>query len=74
MANASSSPWQQWFAGPATENNHQWRVLRFAAVDAAGKPVGKPDQAINASGMPCRFGTEQAAERHARYLNAAGAP
>lgn len=65
---AASSPWQQWFAGPAPENNHQWRVLRFAAVDVDGKPVGKPEEA------PWRFGTEQAACRHARYLNAAGAP
>lgn len=74
MAGASPSPWQQWFAGPVTENNHQWRVLRFAAVDAAGRPVGKAEEALAASGRAWRFANEQAAARHAGQLNAGGAP
>lgn len=71
---AASSPWQQWFPAPAPENNIQWRVLRFAAVDAAGRPVGKAEEALAASWRAWRFANEQAAARHAGQLNAGGSP
>jgi hypothetical protein len=66
-----TSSWQRWFPGPTAVGRRQgWRLIRFAEVDAEGKPVGRPIEAIAPGGHPRFFLTEAAAESAARWLNA----
>ncbi|MBB5769122.1 hypothetical protein [Xanthomonas euroxanthea] len=46
-------------------------MIRFESMDADGKPVGKPIEAVTPSLNARRFPTEQRAEYAARALNAA---
>lgn len=62
--------WTRWFpaavpAGPG------WRLIRFESMDADGRPVGKPIEAVTPSLNARRFPTEQRADYAARALNAA---
>ena len=61
------SKWQEWF--PAAAEGSRWRLIRFKQVDAEGKPVGKPEEALSAGGYPLRFPTERRAELAGRWLN-----
>lgn len=59
--------WQEWL--PAAAEGSRWRLIRFKQVDAEGKPVGKPEEALSAGGSPLRFPTERRAALAGRWLN-----
>jgi hypothetical protein len=62
--------WLHWF--PAADPTHPgwWRLIRFAGVDTAGTPVGKPIVSNTPNNRPRQFRTERSAEWAARELNA----
>ena len=62
------SAWLQWF--PAAAEGSRWRLIRFKQLDAQGKPLGKPEEALSAAGHGLRFPTEERAALVARHLNA----
>lgn len=62
-----SADWTRWY--PAAAEGSRWKLARFEAADADGKPVGKPVEAISAAGFPLRFPTEARAQLAANWLN-----
>lgn len=63
----SANSWTRWFAAGAPDRG--WRLLRFEQVDDAGKPVGKPIEALTPALRPRRFPNERQAEWAASALN-----
>ncbi|WP_115513023.1 MULTISPECIES: hypothetical protein [Xanthomonas] len=61
--------WKRWFPA-AVPAGSGWRLIRFESVDAEGKPVGKPIEAVTPTLNPRRFPSEQRAIYAARELNA----
>lgn len=64
----SAHDWTRWTPAAMPSGPH-WRLIRFDAVDADGKPVGKAIEARTPSLHTRKFFTEAAAQGCADLLN-----
>lgn len=63
--------WRQWT--PARiGNTSRWRLIRFDAINAEGKPVGRCIESQSPAGGTRSFAREADAQRVADFLNAEG--
>lgn len=69
MAGPSTSPWLRWTPNGFPGRPGRWRLIRFESVDADGKPVGKPIEALSAGGHPLCFRSEFSAQFAADHFN-----
>lgn len=61
--------WRLWTPA-AMPTGPRWRLIRFAEVDAQGRPVGKAIECLAPGGAVRTFPTEAVAQSVADYLNA----
>lgn len=60
--------WRQWTPARVGDSA-AWRLIRFDAVDDAGKPVGRCTEALAPSGGRRTFPSEHRAQLAADWLN-----
>lgn len=68
--NPHAGRFDRWFAN-GVPGGTRWRLVRYAQLDAAGKPVGTPE-VLHSSTRPDQvvtFATEGEAARIARFVN-----
>lgn len=66
----SAHDWTTWTPARAVSNTARWRLVRFAEVDAEGRPLGKAIECKSPSGDTRTFPTEAVAQGCANLLNA----